>query len=277
MAHYDIKLIVSDIDGTLLPKGGNISEGTRRAVSECRKRGINFALASGRWFPSTVTVADAAGCQGPLIVSNGGCVIGVDGEILQEFPMRDEDVRTTYDIIKKTGAFITSYVRGAIYRLNTNTMDNGPKEKLSYFGGDVFDVIDNDVERFESEALTGVYKMEVYSNDMELLAKVKAELEQKGMSVSSSFYTNIEITSAGLGKGHAVRWLAEYLGVEREQVMTFGDNTNDMPMIEAAGVGVAMGNAVPELKAHADLIAPPCDEDGLARMLRDLVFNDDEE
>jgi Cof subfamily protein (haloacid dehalogenase superfamily) len=277
LAHYDIKLVVSDIDGTLLPKGGNISEGTRKAVSECRKRGINFALASGRWFPSTVTVADAAGCQGPLIVANGGCVIGVDGEILQEFPMRDEDVRTTYDIIKKTGAFITSYVRGAIYRLNTHTMDKGPKEKLSYFGGDVYDVIDNDVKRFETEALPGVYKMEMYSNDMELLAKAKAELEEKGMSVSSSFYTNIEITSSGLGKGAAVKWLAEYLGVEREQVMSFGDNTNDMPMIEAAGVGVAMGNAVPELKKHADLIAPPCAEDGLARMLKDLVFNDEEE
>lgn len=276
MEHYDIKLVVSDIDDTLLPKGGNISEGTRRAVAECRRRGINFALASGRWFPSTVSVAEAVGCQGPLIVANGGCVITVDGEILQEFAMNDEDVKTTYELVKDCGALITSYVRGAIYRLNTLTMDNRPPEKLAYFGGDVFDVVDNDVSRFESEAMTGVYKMEVYSNDAALLKRIKAQLEEKGMSVSSSFHTNIEITSAGLGKGHAVKWLAEYLGASREQVMAFGDNTNDLPMIEAAGVGVAMGNAVQELKQHADLIAPPCAEDGLARMLKDLVFSTEE-
>ena len=55
--HYDMKLVVSDIDDTLLPKGGVISQGTRRAVAECRRRGIVFSLASGRWFPSTVIVA----------------------------------------------------------------------------------------------------------------------------------------------------------------------------------------------------------------------------
>ena len=59
--HYDMKLVVSDIDDTLLPKGGVIYQGTRRAVAECRRRGIVFSLASGRWFPSAVTVAETLG------------------------------------------------------------------------------------------------------------------------------------------------------------------------------------------------------------------------
>jgi len=276
LAKYDIKLVVSDIDGTLLPKGGNISEGSRRAVAECRRNGINFALASGRWFPTTLPIAEAVGCQGPLIVSGGGCVITLDGEILQEFTMDDADARKTYEIIKDCGGMITSYVNGAIYRINAACLEKHPPEKTAYINGDVWEVVDDDVSRFENEGLTGVYKMEVYSDEPALLKVLWNELEAAGLSVCSSTVKNIEIASPGGGKGQALKWLAEYLGLEKEQVMAFGDHVNDLDMLAAAGVGVALGNGEPEVKAAADLVAPPCAEDGLARMLRDLVFDREE-
>jgi Cof subfamily protein (haloacid dehalogenase superfamily) len=272
MARYDIKLIASDIDDTLLPKGGAISDATLRAVAKCRERGIVFALATGRWYPSAAGVAERLGAEGPLIVANGGCVITRSGEILKEFPMDGEDVKIAYEAVRDSGALITSYVRGAIYRLNTLSMENRPPEKLSYYGGNEYPVVDDDRERFEKEALTGVYKMEVYSNDGALLKELRAALTQKGLSVSSSFRTNIEITSRGLGKGHALRWLAGHMGIPVEKTMAFGDNTNDMQCLQAAGVGVAMGNAVDELKAAADLVTYPCAEDGLARFLDENVF-----
>lgn len=275
MDYRNIRLIVSDIDDTLIPKGGVLSENTRKAVAECRRQGITFSLASGRWFPSTVSVAESLGCNGPLIVANGGCVIQADGEILKEFPMEQHDVDTAYAIVKDCGALITSYVRGAIYRLNTFSMENRPPEKLSYFGGDLFEVVDDNLARFENEALTGVYKMEVYSNDTALLQKLRKRLTESGLSVSSSFRTNIEITTQGCGKGKAVTWLAQYLDVAREDVMAFGDNTNDMPMLRAAGVSVAMGNAVDELKQTSTLVAPPCADDGLARTLWNYVLEGD--
>ena len=272
MAKYDIRLIASDIDDTLIPKGGKISDATRRAVAVCRERGIVFALASGRWYPSTATVAEELGAEGPLIVANGGCVITVGGEILREFPMDAADVSTAYAVIRDSGALITSYVRGAIYRLNTFTMENRPPEKLAYYGGNAYPVVDDDAERFEREALTGVYKMEVYSNDAALLKRLRRQLEEKGLGVSSSFRTNIEITTRGLGKGRALRWLAGHLGIPEKKTMAFGDNTNDLQSLQAAGVGVAMGNAVDELKAAADIVTYPCAEDGLARFLEENVF-----
>ena len=128
------------------------------------------------------------------------------------------------------------------------------------------------MERFENEALHGVYKMEGYSNDPEILKKLRAEMEKRGLSISSSFHTNIEITSMGLGKGCALKWLANHLGVDITRTMAFGDNTNDMQCLEAAHVGVAMGNAVDELKAMADDFAPACAEDGLAKFLEENVF-----
>ena len=276
MAKYDIKLVVSDIDGTLLPKGGNISEGTRRAVAECRRRGIAFSLATGRWFPTTLPLADAVGCQGPLIVAGGGCVITTDGEILQEFTMDDADARRTYEIIRDCGGMITSYVHGAIYRMNAKCLEKHPPEKTAYIDGDVWEVVDDDANRFENEGLYGVYKMEVYSDEPALLKELWKELEAAGLSVCSSTIKNIEISSPGRGKGQAVKWLADYMGLDRSQVMAFGDHVNDIDMLEAAGVGVAMGNGEPEVKKVADLIAPPCADDGLARMLRDIVFDSEE-
>ncbi len=267
-----MKLVVSDIDDTLLPKGGHISDRTRRAVAALNGRGISFVLASGRWFPSTVSVAQEIGCKGPLIVANGGCVITTAGEVLKEFCMADADVRTAFDIIKDSGALITSYVRGAIYRLNTKSMENRPPEKLSYFGGDLFEVVDDDPSRFAGEALKGVYKMEVYSNDTMLLDDLRARLSAAGLAVSSSFHTNIEITTNGLGKGTALLWLAQSLGIAREDVMAFGDNTNDMQMLACAGWGVAMGNAVPELKKMARLVAPDCAADGLACAIEEYLL-----
>lgn len=268
----NIALIVSDIDDTLLPKGGEISDRTRRAVAALNEKNIPFVLASGRWFPSTVSVAEEVGCRGPLIVAGGGCVITTAGEVRKEFCMADADVKAAYDLLRDSGALVTSYVRGAIYRLNAKSMENRPPEKLSYFGGDLFEVVDDDVRRFEAEALAGVYKMEAYSNDGSLLKDLRARLAERGLEVTSSFRTNIEITTRGFGKGTALLWLAESLGVPRESVMAFGDNTNDMQMLAAAGWSVAMGNAVPELKAMARMVADDCAADGLARAIEEYVL-----
>lgn len=276
MAKYDIKLVVSDIDGTLLPKGGAISEASRAAVSECRRRGINFALASGRWFPTTLPIAEAVGCQGPLIVSGGGCVISIDGEILKEFTMDPADARRTYDIVKDCGGMITSYSKGAIYRLNASSLEKFPPEKSANIGGQAWNVYDDDVSRFENDGLAAPYKMEVYSDDPALLKELWQKLEAAGISVCSSTVKNIEIASPGGGKGQAVKWLYEYLGLEKSQVMAFGDHVNDLDMLAAAGVGVAMGNGEPEVKKAADVVALPCAEDGLARMLADTVFGSEE-
>lgn len=268
----NIELVVSDIDDTLLPKGGTISDRTRRAIAALNDRKIPFALASGRWFPSTASVAKEVGCTGPLIVANGGCVIESNGTILKEFCMTDADVKTAYAIIGDSGALVTSYVRGAIYRLNVCSMQNRPPEKLSYFGGDLFEVVDDDIPRFEAEALSGVYKMEAYSNDEALLKGLRARLAAAGLSVSSSFRTNIEMTTEGLGKGTALGWLAQRLGIACENVMAFGDNTNDMQMLERAGWSVAMGNAVPELKKMARLVAADCAADGFACCIEEYVL-----
>ena len=92
------------------------------------------------------------------------------------------------------------------------------------------------------------------------------------MALSSSFINNIEINSLDATKGAALAFLCDYLGVDVSQSMSFGDGTNDISMLKAAGIGVAMGNAMDEVKVHADYVTDTCDNDGMAKAIERFCF-----
>ena len=272
----DIKLIVSDIDGTLIPFGGDLSQASKDVIEECRRRGILFVLATGRCYPAAARVAKEMGIVAPLICANGGCIHDENGAIIHEDVFTPEESETCFNIIKDCGWMVTSYVRGKILRLNTASMlGSGPLKKTMAFDTPDFEVVDDDPARMDAEGRDRVYKYEVYSKDPALLERLRLELSEAGLEVSSSVPTDIEIMSHGKGKGAAVRWLAEQIGATREQTMAFGDNTNDLQMLSAAGWSVAMGNAVDAVKAAARLVAPDCAEDGVARVVAKYAFGRD--
>ena len=97
------------------------------------------------------------------------------------------------------------------------------------------------------------------------------------LSISSSMYNNLEVNAKGADKGSALLWLADYLGIAREETMSFGDGENDIPMIKAAGLGVAMGNALDTVKAVADTVTLTNDENGVAAAIRKYIFGSSEE
>ena len=116
-----------------------------------------------------------------------------------------------------------------------------------------------------------VYKLEASGDDRTVLDRLKAALESEGFAVTSAFWTNIEVTEAGCGKGNALSWLGDHIGVPFEQRMAFGDNLNDIELLNAAGWSVAMGNAVPALKRAARLIAPDDAQDGEAEIIESML------
>ena len=86
-------------------------------------------------------------------------------------------------------------------------------------------------------------------------------------------YNNIEVNSENVHKGIALLWLAKRLGIKKEEIMAFGDGSNDLKMICDAGIGVAMANGIESVKAAADLIAKSNDEDGVAQIIDQYVLN----
>ncbi len=262
-----IRLIFSDVDGTILPRGGEISERTRRAIQACGKHGVPFVICSGRWYVAAVKIAQDLGLtDGYMVVANGGAVVRMDGSIVHEWLTPTDVARRAYEIMRKYDVMMNAFVRNAVYRVNTQASTRKKRGLDGYLGND-YHIVNDDWAAFETFGLVNPYKLEAYGDDVEAVGKLKKELLEAGYSVSSGYTDNMEIMLGGYGKGTALKWLMEHLGVSREETMAFGDNTNDQTMLDAVGWPCAVENAVDSLKASARIIAPPCEEDGVAHVI----------
>ena len=135
------------------------------------------------------------------------------------------------------------------------------------------DVVPN-ILHYVTDCKKDVEKVNVYLADVKDIELLRKELSGvEGIVISSSLYNNLEINALGATKGIALMWLAGYLGIAPEATMAFGDGENDLSMLEAAGVGIAMGNGLDIAKNAADQITLTNDEDGAADAIERLIFN----
>jgi len=261
-----IKMIFSDVDGTIWPIGGKISERTREAVHAAVDAGIPFVVSSGRWYVTAKHVAEELKLdEGYMIVANGGAVVKMDGTLLKDWPMPDEDARRIYEVMRRYGVLTTTTVPGGFYVINAEQDGRWSRDPGEYLFGKNRAVY-GDTKEFERCGLHDSYRLSC-AGDVETMNTIRRELEPYCYSLSSAYPDNLEAMASGCGKGAAAKWLAEYLGVELSECMAFGDNTNDLDMLEAVGWPVAMENAVDELKAAARIVAPDSAEDGVAQII----------
>ena len=274
----DIKLIVSDIDRTILPANQIISPVTYNAVRDCRARGVEFVIASGRWYPAARKVAvDQLGIEdGYMIICNGGAVVRSDGTPLAEWRLSGAQAQQIYDLLKAEKVMMNAYAPDAIYRVRGEYLTCFRLPETSYYArNQTYSVVDGDWQGFEERIRRGPYKIEAYTDDTDLLVELRRKVEALGFQANSAFPFNLEIMAPGAGKGTAVRWMTEYMGLKREQVMGFGDYTNDLPMLENVGWPVAVDNAIDEVKRACRIIAPSCEDDGVAQTIRKYVLGDE--
>ena len=275
----DIKLIVSDIDHTILPSNQIISPATYAAVRDCRARGVEFVIASGRWYPAARKVAvDQLGIgDGYMIICNGGAVVRSDGTPLAQWRLTQEQSHQIYELLRAEKVMMNVYVPDAIYRVRSQYLTCFRFPERSYFAQtQAYRVVEGDWEGFERAILNGPYKIEAYADDTDLLLELRRRIEALGYEANSAFPFNLEVMAPGAGKGTAVRWLTEYMGLNRDQVMGFGDYTNDLPMLENVGWPVAVDNAIDEVKRACRIIAPSCEDDGVAKTIRKYVLGDEQ-
>ena len=274
----DIKLIVSDIDHTILPASQIISPATFNAVRESRARGVEFVIASGRWYPAARKVAvDQLGIEdGYMIICNGGAVVRSDGTPLAEWRLSGAQAQQIYDLLKAEKVMMNAYAPDAIYRVRGEYLTCFRLPETSYYARTrTYSVVDDDWQGFEERIRRGPYKIEAYTDDTQLLAELRRKIEALGFQANSAFPFNLEIMAPGAGKGMATRWLTEHMGLTREQVMGFGDYTNDLPMLENVGWPVAVDNAIDEVKRACRIIAPSCEDDGVAQTIQKYVLGDE--
>lgn len=269
-----IKLIVSDMDGTLLNSSKNLTEQTIKAVKYARNNGVEFTIATGRMYSSAAIFARQLDINVPIIVCNGALIKNhKTKEILYEEPINEIKSKEICEVLDNLGLYYHMYTQDKFFTkelkytsLNySNNNKIAPKE----------DYIDIEiVEDFlnvcnEKHRILKFVAIEDECPDKLLQAKKMLE-QQEGLEFSKSWNNNLEIMSKGISKGNALSMLIENCGYKMSEVLALGDQRNDISMIERAGVGIAMNNADDYVKSRADKITLSNDEEGVAIAIMNL-------
>ena len=257
-----IGLIALDLDGTLLDSQKNLSERNRRALERCARMGIQIVPTTGRAVDGITQAVRFLPGVNYAITTNGGTVADlIKGISLKRCTLSNAKALEVMDIVKKYRAMYDPYIDGRGI--------SQPEfiEHMEDYG--LSPVIQKMVL-----STRDVVKVNVYLADVNDAMPLRRELSAvQGIVISSSLYNNLEINALGATKGVALMWLADYLGIAPEATMAFGDGENDISMLEAAGVGIAMGNGLDIAKNAADRITLTNDEDGVADAIERLIFN----
>ena len=250
-----------------------------RALQECERRGIRIALVSGRSFELMREFARELGVHPIMCACNGSRIeAGENGPTLAEFTFDRACAERICRTMEQSGMYFNVYSRGKNFQGNPHVRPSlGPRYAHHIPGvcgdaGFTYETI-CDRERLWGEGLSGVYKFVVMGAPYDPgFARIRAELADMNLSVSSASRRNIEFMPSGVDKGSAIDILCRATGVSREQVMAFGDQTNDLPMLNASGWPVAIENGEDAVKAAARLVAPDHNLGGVGLLLEEMVL-----
>lgn len=270
------KMIVMDMDYTLLNKQKEVSPGNKEALAEAIKKGVYIVVATGRIYSSARFYARLLGINTPIIASNGA-IIREDytNKIMFQSILLDEVALRMIEMCKKNGLYCHLYSQDTVYTekiINISQRYMEWNEKLKEEERINVEVVES-IEKIVEEGRGNILKAVVVDSDGEKIAAIRNEIISTGkVSVSQSLKDNLEVMNKGINKGNAIRILSEIYGIKREEIIAIGDNENDISMIEYAGLGIAMDNAVDALKEKADHITGRYDEDGVAQAIQKFVL-----
>ena len=263
-----VKLFVSDLDGTMLPDGNVVSPENIAAVRRAADAGVVVTIATGRMFEAALPVAEALGLDVPIISYNGGLIKSPSGRVYEEHTV---DPALAHDLIafcQERGWYIQSYSGGVLRYVEpcdeSRFYENSQKVAGKAVGWDGL---------FAYTA--GNCKLLLVTKELPVtLTRAEAVLAAFGaqVDVTRSADNLIEIVPKGISKASALKSLAEKLGFSIEETMAIGDAYNDLPMLQAAGKSIAMGNAFPEIKEVTDYETLSCEENGLAAAIYRYVL-----
>ena len=279
--HKDIKLIVLDLDGTLLNSKKELSPGNFAALEAAAAKGIYVVPCTGRFFKAMPECIRSLPFLHYAITINGAEIYDVQADkALYTAPITPEQADRIFAALDTLPVIYDCFQDGW-----------GWMDRKFYEISDQFAAADTapgyiqntrtPVENFRQVIKArgrGVQKIQMFFQDPALRIQMLEELPRRfpDLNVTASISNNIEINSSEAHKGNALLELCRYLQIDPSQTMAFGDGLNDLSMLQTAAVGVAMGNANPRAKELANYITDTNDNDGVAKAVRLFCLGEDE-
>lgn len=271
-----VRLIALDLDGTTLDSSKQVSEKNRNAIINAVKNGVHVCIASGRAFdtlPSVVT--EIPGIE-YAITSNGAAVYEIkDKKCLRSYKLTAKSVKTILELTKDMPVTYEAFIEGRAYAgseyIHNPVKFGATKEAIHYI--QTTRTLIDDITGFIRQHVNELDSMDIIVKDADMKEKVCDAIykETQDVYITSSVKQLVEISYKDAGKKSGVKFLADRLGVSKEEIAAFGDADNDKDMIEYAGYGIAVANASASLKEKADYITLSNDEDGIAYAFANIL------
>ena len=263
-----IKLFVSDIDGTLVISGKYPSEKTVQAFKKMTDAGIMATVATGRMYRAALPMAQAVGIKVPIITYNGALIKSADGEILYSNYLAPELVEELVEYFAEKNVHLQTYSEDKLRYAEHNKFSEMYEAAQKVLG----DAVGwENLKKFTSQVCKVLAIFENEEANNKFSEKLKEKFAGK-IDVTRSSPLIAEIINPGISKAAAIKILAQKFGFERSEVAAIGDGDNDLEMLSAAGMSIAMGNANDKVKAACKFTTGNCEDDGLAQAVDKYIL-----
>jgi hypothetical protein len=279
------KLLVLDIDGTLIRSNHSLSQRNIKLIDEARKKGVKVTLASGRNYSNMEHIIKKLNIIEPVVSNDGAYIkepisnrvyhsLRLEIEALKEILGTLDRLNLTYTMhldektLSNKGLSYLSFIRALGLKailIGLNEKDN----RFTMAHGKIVKALGNE---FKAPFKISMFANKPGSKEMSEASRIIIENYSKIVKISYSGGKNFEILPLGMSKAVGIEVLEKSLNIRREEIIAVGDSYNDIEMIKRAGLGIAMGNASDEVKKHADFITDTNDLDGVAKVIEKHIL-----
>ena len=276
------KLVCIDVDGTLLNSKHKITNRTKAILRQAHQQGIHIVISTGRMYTDAQYFSNLIGVKSPVIASNGAFIKEKDNDqVIFKDVLGLELSLQLLSLFQKHHVkpyFCTPdkfYYGNVLFKLFYIVTKLLGKRSNSIDMGYVFSW--QKWQEVIHKEQGNMVKCEIIYRDIASVDELRQELQNiEQLEIVNSSKHNIEITRKGVSKGKAVAMLAAHYNLKREEILTIGDSENDVSMIEYAGLGIAMENALESVKQKADYITDSNDNEGVANAINRFVLEADQ-
>lgn len=262
-----IKMVATDIDGTILPYHSDFSKEVMECIQKLEQQGVKVVLVTGRMHSSAVPLSDKLGLKNPIISYQGGLIKDYEGKTLYQVNLDNTITKEIIAWARENNVHLNLYLDDKLYVENDNDVIK------YYIQGKFVDYKVCSFDDLEIQNVNKVLAIDINNPDtvtswVDILRKKYPDL----YIVKSTPYF-CEIGASGAKKSLGVEFLANLWGLKKSEILTIGDQNNDIDLIQSGGIGVAMGNATEELKSCAQYITETVENNGFVSAMEKFVFS----
>ncbi|MGN7360139.1 Cof-type HAD-IIB family hydrolase [Paenibacillus sp. SAF-054] len=242
----EYKLLALDMDGTLLTSSQTISPRTSEYIQKAKDKGVHVCLSTGRSFESALPYGEELGLLTPMITVNGSEVWRAPHDLYERSLMDPKLISAMNEIALAEDCWFWAYSIERVY--NKDHWIEGAIENKEWL------------------------KFGFHTEDNEARHRILMQLQDMGgLEITNSSPHNLEVNPLGINKAAGIQKVCGLLGLDMSEVIAVGDSMNDLAAIQAAGLGVAMGNAQEVVRESADFVTASNDEDGIAEVIEKFI------